>query len=300
MSNKSTPGQFNAWLLAMRPKTLPAAIAPIAVAAAIAVSHSATPDYDLIALAFVCALALQVLVNFANDYFDAKSGVDTAERKGPIRATQSGLISERGMVIGICLATLVSIIAGIPLIVAGGLPFVSLGILCILAALAYSGGPLPLASHGLGEVTVFVFFGLVAVVGGSYLFTGELLDVAWWQACIVGAPISAIMLVNNTRDIDTDQQANKLTLAVRLGRRHSEQLFSLLVMTPAIVSCIAWGLGLAPWHWLTAGAVTMPLAMRLTRLLHQSDAGELNIVLAKTAQYSLITALAFAAAILMA
>ncbi|MBW8190203.1 1,4-dihydroxy-2-naphthoate polyprenyltransferase [Neiella marina] len=283
----------------MRPKTLPAAVAPIAVAAAIAISHSATPRYDLIVLAFVCALALQVLVNFANDYFDAKSGVDTDERKGPQRATQSGLISHRSMKLGIGLAALVSIVAGMPLILAGGWPFAGLGLLCIVAALAYSGGPYPLASHGLGEVTVFLFFGLIAVVGGSYLFTGEILSIAWWLAFIVGAPISAIMLVNNTRDIETDQQANKRTLAVRLGRRGSEQVFSLLVMTPAIVSCVAWGLGLAPWHWLIAGAITMPLAMRLTRNLHQSEASQLNAVLANSAQYSLITALAFSAAILM-
>ncbi|MBD1388586.1 1,4-dihydroxy-2-naphthoate octaprenyltransferase [Neiella sp. HB171785] len=282
----------------MRPKTLPAALAPIAVAAAIAVSHSASPRYDLIALAFICALALQILVNFANDYFDAKSGVDTVERKGPVRATQSGLISEREMVVGIVIASLVSIVTGLPLMWAGGVTFVGLGLLCIVAALAYSGGPFPLASHGLGEATVFVFFGLVAVVGGSYLFTGQLLDIAWWQAFIVGGPISAIMLVNNTRDIETDRKANKLTLAVRLGRRHSEQLFSLLVMTPAIASCIAWGLSLAPWHWLLASVATIPLAMRLTRSFHSSDASELNSVLAATAQYSLLTAIAFAIAIL--
>ena len=295
----NSPPTIKAWLLATRPRTLPAAIAPMLVAVALGFSGVTNPPIVLMALALLCAISLQVLVNFANDYSDARSGVDTDKRVGPQRATQSGLISERAMKRAIVVCAFVSIGCGAPLIWAGGWAFGLLGALCIVAALAYSGGPFPLASYGLGEVTVLVFFGFVAIVGGSYLFTGLFLEQAWWMALISGVPISAIMLVNNTRDIETDKPAGKRTLAVLIGRERCNSLFNLMVLSPAILAFIAFAVGHASLMWIIAAFLTFPFARVLSRLFDESSQEALNVVLAKTAQYSLLTSVLFSVAILV-
>ena len=287
------------WLLAMRPKTLPAAVAPLLVAIALAISSPYPSNPVLMGLAVLCALCLQILVNFSNDYSDAKSGVDTEQRIGPIRASQSGLISDQAMKHAMYLFALLALLTGLPLIAEGGIPFACLGICCILAAFAYSGGPFPLASHGLGEITVLIFFGFVAVVGGSYLFTGEFLRQSWLLALISGLPISAIMLVNNTRDMATDEPANKRTLPVRLGRDASNHLYTALLVVPQLIALGAVLLGMVHWSWSIAAVITWPSSRSLCTRFQMAQGQTFNPLLAATAQYSLFNSFAFSSALLL-
>ena len=288
------------WLLAMRPKTLPAAIAPLLVAIALSLSSPYSVNPLLIVLALLCSLCLQILVNFANDYSDAQSGVDTEARIGPIRATQSGLISHSAMKKAIAITALSALLMGAPLILAGGWPMALIGLTCILAALAYSGGPYPLASHALGEFTVLIFFGFVAVVCGSYVFTGHLLPQSWLMALISGLPISAIMLVNNTRDMATDKPAGKNTLAVLLGRNRANKLYALMMLGPALLAALLVLLAHYPLLLLLAAIISWGFARGLCKRFVQSQGESLNSLLASTAQFSLINSLLFSAAILLA
>ena len=220
------------WLSAARPRTLPAAVAPVLVGTAAARTFVAWR----FAAALVVALAVQVAVNFANDYFDGVRGVDTAERTGPRRAVASGDVSPRAMKVAIAVALGVAAIAGIALAAAAGWELLALGAACFLAALAYSGGPRPYASRGLGEAFVFVFFGLVATVGSQYVHDERMRALAVVAAVPIGLLATAILVVNNLRDIPTDRAAGKFTLAVRLGERRTRQLYVLLMVAPAVIA----------------------------------------------------------------
>ena len=288
------------WLLAIRPKTLPAAVAPIVAAAALSFASPYALRIDLVILAALCALSLQILVNLANDYSDAFSGVDGSKRLGPVRVTQAGLISPAAMKKAIGLFILLSVISGAPLVFAGGWLFALLGCFCILAALGYSGGKFPLASNYLGEFAVLVFFGLVAVVGASFIFTQHLLPQSWLLALNVGLPISAIMLVNNTRDIPTDAPAKKRTLAVLIGRKQASMLFAVLLATPVFLTLIAAILGFVGFEWLVAAVFSLFFIMPICKKFVVCDGGEFNDLLARTAKFSLLNSLFFSAAILLA
>ncbi|MFT6124289.1 MAG: 1,4-dihydroxy-2-naphthoate octaprenyltransferase, partial [Shewanella sp.] len=222
---------MQSWFMAIRPRTLPAAIGPLLIGNMLAIGLE---QFSLL-IAFtsmLCAVLLQISVNLANDYFDFKNGIDTEERIGPIRVTQSGILapsSVRNAMIG-CLV--ISLLVGSLLIVHGGWPIAILATASILGALCYSGGPYPLASHGLGEIAAFVFFGLVAVVGSYYLQAGTTTMTAWLLGCAIGFFNAAIMLVNNTRDISTDTKAGKNTLAVRIGEAQAKVLYQSFVYLP--------------------------------------------------------------------
>lgn len=285
------------WLLASRPKTLPAAIAPLLVAISLAYASPYPVNHTLVVLALLCSLCLQVLVNFANDYSDAHSGVDTEARIGPKRATQSGLISAPTMKRAILWTALLTLSTGLPLIWSGGWPIALVGVCCILAALAYSGGPFPLASHALGEFTVLLFFGFVAVVGGSYVLTQALIPESWLLALISGLPISAIMLVNNTRDMTTDKPAGKNTLPVCIGRELANKLYAIMVLMPGLLGIAAFLLNYASGYWAIAGLLSFPLAIRLTRRFKSTQGAGFNELLAATAQYSLLNSTLYSAAI---
>ena len=207
-----------AWILAMRPKTLPAAAAPVVVGAALAFADG---RFDLLpALAAALgALLLQILSNFANDYSDYFRGADTTERIGPVRVTSSGLISPSQLRLGMIVVIALAVLVGLYLVWVGGWPILVAGVAAILAALAYTGGPFPFGYHGLGELFVFLFFGIVAVCGTYFV---QAHNVTWGvlvAAVPVGLLVTAILVVNNYRDIDTDRRAGKRTLAVRLGRQ---------------------------------------------------------------------------------
>ncbi len=284
----------SAWLLAARPKTLPAAIAPVVVGAAAALGDGAFAALPALA-ALAGALLLQVGVNLANDYFDFRRGIDSPERKGPLRVTQAGLIPpgqvRRGMIAAFAAAALV----GIYLVVRGGTPILAVGIASILCALAYSGGPWPLASHGVADIFVFVFFGPVAVCGTYFVQTGSVSRVAASASVAPGLLITAILVVNNLRDLATDARAGKRTLAVRLGVRGTLAEYLLLLTLPFLV----------PPLFLAAGArgplvllplLSLPQAIPLARTLatRNEDGPAMNAALAGTARLSLWFCLLFA------
>jgi len=282
--------------MAIRPKTLPAAIAPVAVGAAVAFS-----DGQFVLLSAGCcllaALLLQIGVNLANDYFDCRNNIDTGERLGPVRVTQSGLLSslavKRGMISCLALAGLVFLflarIAGPP-----ALAVVAIGAVSVLAALAYSGGPFPLASNGLGEVFVFLFFGLAAVGGTYYIQAGWVTWPVMLAAVPPGLLITAIMVVNNLRDIETDRRAGKKTLAVILGRERTLVGYKLLLVSSYLVPPVLLVTGIAGIYILLP-LLTLPQAWLLAKRVAQERGTQLNARLAGTAGLSLIYSLLFAA-----
>jgi 1,4-dihydroxy-2-naphthoate octaprenyltransferase len=245
--------------------------------------------------ALAVALLLQIGVNLANDYFDGIRGIDTRDRLGPIRVTQSGLISPGGVKSAMMLTFILAVLIGFYLMIRGGWPVVLLGTASILAALGYSGGPFPLASHGLGDLFVFIFFGLVAVCGTYYVQTLQLTWMVLVMAALVGLLITAILVINNLRDIHTDQKAGKTTLAVVLGVRGSKIEYAALLALAYAALPLLW---IAGWftNWSLMPLLSLPWAISLTRTVWQTDVSTaLNVLLAKTAAlsftYSLLLAL---------
>ena len=278
---------LQSWIIAARPKTLPAAVGPVMVGSSLAFADGSFVIYSALA-ALGIALLLQIGVNLANDYFDGIKGIDTQDRLGPMRVTQSGLISPGAVKSAILLTFSLSILIGLYLMTQGGWPVVAIGLTSILAALAYSGGPYPLASHGLGDVFVFVFFGLVAVCGTFYVQALRLTWMVFSLAALVGFPITAILVVNNLRDIRTDQKAGKHTLAVILGERGAKlEYAALLTLAYAALPCV-WAAGRATL-WILTPLLSLPWAISLIRILwsHEISAA-LNVLLAKTAKLAFV------------
>lgn len=287
---------LNNWWLAIRPKTLSASIAPVLLGSALA-AKLGTVNEVLFVVALCCALSLQIAVNLANDWFDSRSGVDTAQRLGPVRVSQSKLINPRQMQGAITLVTVVAVISGAVLVYHAGWPLFYCGIAALIAVFAYSGGPYPLASYGLGEITVLVFFGLLAVAGNTFLHLGN-----WpWQALAYGVSSglisAAIMLVNNLRDIATDQQAGKRTLAVRIGDKACRKLYRILLLLALLVHLIAaHELG-----WFAALPLLFcawPYCNLVTRIT-TTTGRHLNPLLANTAQFGLLYCVSAAISLLM-
>jgi 1,4-dihydroxy-2-naphthoate octaprenyltransferase len=241
------PSRAMVWVEAARPKTLPASLAPVVVGTAAGAGEAGFSHLSIarFALVVVVALAVQVAVNYANDYFDGVRGVDTVQRAGPRRAVASGLATPRAMRIAIASAMAVAAGAGVALAAMVSWWLLLVGAAAFLALLGYSGGPRPYASAGLGELFVFVFFGLVATLGSSYVQHSRLPATAWIASVVTGVLAVAILVVNNLRDVPTDAIAGKRTLAVRIGEARTRQLF---------VGAIALGLGLA--------VIAVPVAAR--------------------------------------
>lgn len=205
------------WILATRPRTLPAAISPVLVGAALAAHHgefNATP----VGICLAFALLIQIGANYANDYYDFVSGADNDQRIGPTRAVAAGLISPTAMRRATFTVLFLAFIVGLSLVYWGGVWLVIIGVLSILGALAYTGGPYPLGYNGLGDIFVFIFFGLVAVGFTYFVQTGVFSNTAWLLGAGVGALSTNLLVVNNYRDLDTDRAAGKRTLVVRWGR----------------------------------------------------------------------------------
>jgi 1,4-dihydroxy-2-naphthoate octaprenyltransferase len=289
-----TPRQ--AWWLAIRPRTLPAAIAPVLVGlgAAVGLGVPFRPDTAIGALAV--ALLLQIVANLANDLSDFKKGADTPDRQGPLRVAAAGLITPRELQRAIALVIVAAGLVGLYLVWVGGVVLLVVGALAIVAALAYTGGPLPYGYKGLGEVFVFLFFGIVAVVGTGYLQSLTLEPLYLWASIPMGCLITAILVVNNLRDIPTDRRANKRTLAVILGERFAKAEYIALLAVAALVPVVlVWGdarftvlLPLASL-WRTRVLTDTVLAVR-----EGSDRRVLNGVLKGTAELSLWYGVLFA------
>lgn len=268
-----------AWYLASRPHTLPAALAPVVVAAGLAIGDGAFRWGPLIATA-IGALAIQIAANFTNDLSDARSGADNEARIGPQRAVASGLLSERAMSIGTWVAFGVATAAGVYLITIAGWVIVIVGVASILATLGYVGGPRPYGYRGWGEVFVFVFFGLVATIVSRYVYDRSApLDV-WLLAIPMGFLVTAILVANNVRDIVTDRDAGKRTLAVIIGRDRARVLFDGLVWGSFLLVGLFALFGWTP-AWTMIALATIPLAIPLTITIHREIAGPPLIVVLK-------------------
>ncbi len=240
----SPPDRLRIWLLAARPKTLPAAVAPVVVGTGFAVGHGVFRSLPALA-ALAGALLIQVATNLANDYYDWKKGSDTAERIGPTRVTQAGLIRPGAVFRGMLVTLALAVAVGVYLVAVGGWPILAVGVLSLVSAVAYTGGPYPLAYHGLGDPFVLLFFGWVAVGGTYWVQALRLPADLLWAGTGVGALATAILVVNNLRDIDTDAAAGKRTLAVRIGRRGTRIEYVLLLLLAASVPVA--GIALAGW-----------------------------------------------------
>lgn len=273
------------WWLAIRPATLPAAIVPVLVGSALAAGAGGFhPVPALVALGG--ALLIQIGTNLANDVADCERGADDAARIGPTRVTQSGLLSARQVRGASWLAFAGAAVLGSYLIARSGWPIAVLGGAAIASGWAYTAGPWPLGYHGLGEVFVFVFFGLAAVLGTAYVQSHALDGVALVAALPVGALASAILVVNNTRDADTDRIAGKRTLAVRLGARLSRVEYAGLLLL-AYAACGALALAAAPGALLAWA--TLPAALRLFRRFRTAaDGASFNAALRDTARLHLV------------
>ncbi len=283
----------------MRPKTLPAALAPVVVGTAFAAADGTFALLPALAAA-LGALLLQILSNFGNDYSDFFRGADTAERLGPLRVTSSGLITPAQMRVGIGVVIGLAVIVGLYLVWVGGWPILVVGVAAILAALAYTGGPFPFGYYGLGDIFVFLFFGMAAVCGTYYVQAGALTVDVVLGSLAVGALVTAILVVNNYRDIDTDRQAGKRTLAVRLGRPGVRIEYDLLFALAYAVPLVLW-LFRGYSFWVLLPWLTVPLAVRLARTVATAtDGPTLNKTLAGTARLALFFSLLLAAGIVLA
>jgi 1,4-dihydroxy-2-naphthoate octaprenyltransferase len=283
--------RLSVWIAAMRPRTWPASLVPVMVGLAVA-SGEVDLDVGIATATIVAALALQVATNLANDYWDAERGIDGPARAGPVRATQSGLLSPRAVQRATWLALVVAAIAGAPLIARGGLPIAVVGIVSMIAAVAYSAGPRPLASLGMGELLAFLFFGLVAVAGTAYLHTLAVSAAAWAAGAAVGVHAAAIMLVNNLRDISTDAPAGKRTLAVRIGDARSRRLYGvLLVAAYGFVAVLA---AIEAASTVLMACAAAPVAVAEIRALARRHGPALNASLAATARLELFFGLLLA------
>ena len=277
------------WVEAARPKTLVAMVVPVLVGTA--ASGVFVPRR--FAATMVAGLAMQVGTNYANDYFDGVKGVDAAHRTGPRRATASGLVTPVQMKRAMILSFAVASAAGLVLTLDLGLVVPAAGAVCLLAALAYSGGPRPYGSAGLGEVVVFGFFGLVATAGSAFAETGRLTLPAVAASLPVGLLAAAILVANNLRDIDTDRASGKITLAVRLGRERTRALYRTMILGAyALVPAVAVVSG--RW-WALLALASLPLALRPVRLVdRRDDAPGLVQALLATARLELAFGLLFA------
>jgi 1,4-dihydroxy-2-naphthoate polyprenyltransferase len=289
--------RWRAWLMASRPRTLPASVAPVIVGAALAVQAGAfKPLAALVAL--LAAVLIQIGSNFANDLGDFRRGTDTPDRVGPTRVTTAGLLTpgqvKRGMVVVFGLAAL----CGVYLITLGGWPILVAGVLSILAAIAYTIGPAPFGYYGLGDLGTFVFFGLIAVMGTYYVQAHAITPAAWLGGVAMGCLVTAILVVNNIRDADTDRAAGKRTLAVLLGRRGARIEYILLLAVAYAVPVALWqSLGMTPWVMLTW--FTLQMALVQVRAVRTVLGPALNKTLDGTAQLAVLYAIALAMGLLL-
>ena len=288
---------MGAWMLATRPRTLPAAVSPVMVGTAMAVADGKFEFMPAFA-ALLGALLLQIGVNLANDYFDFKKGIDTSERLGPVRVTQSGLIPPDRVRLAMIIIFSGALAVGLYLTAVAGWPVLIVGMACMLASLAYSGGPFPLASHGLGDLFVFIFFGLVAVCGTYYVQALQVTTQVLWLSVPVGFLITAIIVVNNLRDIPTDQKSGKNTLAVILGERGTKLEYLLLVIGAYIMpAAFFFSGGFSVWVLLPL--ISIPMSIPNIIAVHKDKGPSLNQVLAKTAALSLVFSLLLAAGLVI-
>ncbi len=297
--DRRRPSAVRIWVMAARLRTLPAAIAPVLVGTSLALGYG-----DFHPLAFVAALLgavfIQVGTNLSNDYSDARRGADTEDRLGPVRVTAGGLVPPSQVLVATYVTFGLAVLCGVYLIAVAGWALLAIGAASILAGVLYTGGPRPYGYEGLGELFVFLFFGIVAVVGSYYVQVQHLP----WQAFVCAVPVgllaSAILVVNNVRDLDTDRRAGKRTLAVRLGRERTRAMYAGMLGLAYLAAPVCWFAG-SMGAWLLLPWLSAPLAVKLAGVVRtRTDGPALNGALAGTGQLQLLFCLLFSAGILAA
>ncbi|NTU85705.1 MAG: 1,4-dihydroxy-2-naphthoate polyprenyltransferase [Chloroflexales bacterium] len=289
MTTKATaapPGPIKTWLMAIRVPTLPAAVVPVLVGSATALADGMFHPLAFLA-ALLASLLIQIGTNLANDYFDHKKGADTAERLGPTRVTQSGLVAPATVRNAMLLCFGLAALCGAYLIYVGGWPILLVGLLSIASGILYTGGPFPLGYNGLGDIFTFIFFGVVAVVGTDYLHTGAFRWVAFLASMPVSMLVTAIIVVNNLRDAPTDRKAGKRTLAVIFGERFARVEYALLVLGAFLSLPVVWLWGGASPFSLLAW-LSLPLALPLLELVGKERGKALNAGLRGTGRLHML------------
>jgi 1,4-dihydroxy-2-naphthoate polyprenyltransferase len=285
------------WLMAARVRTLPAAVAPVLVGTSLALGAGTYHPLAFVAALFG-AIFIQVGTNLSNDYSDARRGADTEDRLGPVRVTAGGLVPPSQVLLATYVTFGLAVGCGAYLVAVAGPELLAVGAASILAGVLYTGGPRPYGYEGLGELFVFLFFGIVAVAGSYFVQVQELP----WQAFVCAVPVgllaSAILVVNNVRDIDSDRRAGKRTLAVRLGRERTRLLFPAMIYAAFVTAPLTWLFGPLS-AWLLLPLLTLPLAFGLVRTVRtRSDGPSLNAALARTGLLQLTFCLLLSAGLL--
>ncbi len=282
---------LQAWGLAIRPRTLPAAAAGVVMGSALA-WHDGFFRVDAALACLFAALLLQIGSNLANDVFDFERGTDTPERLGPTRVTQAGLLTPSQVKGGMVVVFAVAALLGVYLAWLGGLPIILIGVAAIVSAIAYTGGPFPLGYHGLGDIFVFIFFGLASVAGTYYVQSGSVSTAAWWMTIPPGLIITAILVVNNLRDIDNDRKGGKHTLAVRIGERATKIQYLICMVIAYLILPIAAWMGIVSWFSLLAWG-SLPIAWRAAQTVFTQKGRPLNAALAATGQAAFVFSVLF-------
>ncbi len=273
------PGSWAAWKIAFRPKTLWIATVPVICAASLAFAQQYTIHLPSLILAMLCAVMIQVITNLQNDVGYTARGHETGARVGMPRATQTGLLTPKQIRLGLLFCALVTMALGLPLVFWHGWPILMIGVASMVAAVLYMAGARPLAYTAWSEVVVFIFFGLVAVNGTTYLFTHQSLAASWWLSIAIGLLAAAVLLVNNYRDIEHDRNTGRRTLVVTLGMQKSQVIYALMIFTPFLL--------LLPLFYVSPffslAWLALPFAVRTFRTLVASNPGtHFNVIMLNT------------------
>ena len=278
---------LKAWILAFRPKTLTAAAIPVLATCGLVRAQSENVNWNLVIFALISSFAIQIATNLINDAVDFKKGADHEGRLGPQRITQAGLASaKKVMTMGFVFLG-IAIAAGVPLVFQGGWPIVAIGLVSCVMAYAYTAGPFPLAYKGLGDLFVIIFFGLIAVCGMFYVLTGRVDLDSMVLGLQIGFLNTILIAINNLRDIESDRQVGKKTLAVRLGIKLSKVWIIFLIMAPFLLG----------YYWLAVGkkwlyiipVLSLPLGVSvLKRIISTEPSALYNQFLARSAAYGIV------------
>jgi 1,4-dihydroxy-2-naphthoate octaprenyltransferase len=296
--NETAPTPLQIWMLAIRPKTLPAAAATAITGSAAAFHSSSFQTLPALACLLI-ALLLQIGANLANDVYDYQRGTDTTARLGPLRVTHAGYLSPRQVMIGMWVVFGAAGLLGLFLFFEVGWPVLVIGLLCIAAAIGYSGGTLPYGYYGLGDLAVFIFFGLVAVCGTYFVQVLAVDPIAIWSSIPMAFLIVAILVVNNLRDIPTDRATGKQTLAVRFGATFARREYMLCLLVAYLVPILMIIKGLSH-PWVLLSWLSLPFALKQNRSVWQLEGRPLNQTLAGTGKLTLLYAVLFSLGLIIA
>lgn len=283
---------LKSWILAARPKTLSAAVVPVLATIGLVRSLNLPIQWWIIACALLSSFCIQIGTNFVNDAMDFKKGADNEKRLGPMRVTQQKIFTFKQVMMMATGFFALAMVFGIPLVIHGGWPIVVIGLLSVLMGYAYTSGPIPLAYFGLGDLFVIIFFGLVAVGGLFYLQTGTYTLDAFVLGLQIGFLSTILIAINNLRDIHTDKEVNKKTLAVRLGVTGAKVWIVFLVIAPFLMGYY-WLNQQKYWLYILP-TLSLPLGLSvIKKILATAPSAEYNQFLAKSAAYGMIFSLGF-------